>query len=80
MTYTTVIRSGNVAEGNLESNSLLRFAYNQAGKNLLEGIAGTFDGPNIPFSGIVNLMQATTTPLVFLYYLTTGPFLYKKRI
>lgn len=76
MVYSTVHHTNNSAEISEESESLSKFAYNKARTHFWERLGGAVDDP-APFAGMVHGACVIGTPLVYLYYLATGPFLYK---
>ena len=79
MLYSLANKTGNVAEKHLDSNSLLEFAYGCTKHHYNENVGGILGGSNIPFSGLVSLIQTSGTPFMFGYYLLTGPFVFKNK-
>lgn len=76
MVYSIANVTSNAADRLRESDSLVRFAYNHARQNWYEGVGGAVDDVSFGF-GCKHIVQAMMTPALFLYLLTTGPFLYK---
>ena len=78
MKYSTVEKTGNSAEMAEESENLYQFTKNKTRTYFYERIGGFMDD-TFPFAGLVHGMSLLGTPAIFLYYLTTSPFLYKTK-
>ena len=77
--YSRLGKLGNAADTFYDSDRLLTFAMNHTRRFAGDRIAGIIDGSTIPFSGINAMIGLTATPFVFLYHLTMGPIIYRKR-
>lgn len=71
MKYSTVHKAGNVA-----SDSLVGFAYNNTRQHFLKSLDSVIGHPRV-FSVMVHMLNTLKTPAVFMYYLAAGPLLYK---
>ncbi len=71
--YTTAEWSGNAADHLANSENLFSFAAKNAMRHFHENGGSEAE----PFGWVQDIASAVTVPFTFLYYLVTGPLLYR---